>query len=85
MVIGYHLVWTAYGTWLGNDPRGSMSEQVTSRLLADLGPVHYGRKKIQPSRRQVDEFYQEANKLLAYPVLRFTPVKLNRVLIPSSK
>ena len=28
MVIGYHLIWTAYGWWLPNDPRGSTSHRI---------------------------------------------------------
>jgi len=25
MIIAHHLIWTAYGFWLPNDPRGSSS------------------------------------------------------------
>jgi hypothetical protein len=27
MVIGYHVIFTMYGTWLPNDPRGSYSKR----------------------------------------------------------
>ncbi len=48
MVAGHHLVWTAYGWWLPNDPRGSMSEEIRVEPIGELGPAHYGRKKWQP-------------------------------------
>src|SRR5687768_1551485 len=50
IVIAYHLIWTAYGWWLPNDPRGSMSRAIASDLLAELGVLHFGRKRIQPAR-----------------------------------
>jgi REP element-mobilizing transposase RayT len=71
LVIAYHLVWTAYGSWLPNDPRGSGSRTVESELLAGLGEVHVGRKKVQPPRREVREFYERAVELLKHPVLLF--------------
>jgi REP element-mobilizing transposase RayT len=70
-VIAYHLIWTNYGTWLPNDPRGSGSHSVNSPELADLGVVHYGRKKIQPRRSDVRAFYAEAEELLSFPMIRF--------------
>ena len=46
MVIAYHLVWTLYGWWLPNDPRGSMSRTIASDVIAELGALHYTRKRI---------------------------------------
>jgi REP element-mobilizing transposase RayT len=71
MVIAYHLIWTAYGWWLPNDPRGSGSETVHSNVLAELGEVHHGRKKIQPAGRIVRAFYEKAALLLRHPLLKF--------------
>jgi REP element-mobilizing transposase RayT len=71
VVIAYHLIWTAYGTWLPNDPRGSGSTSVHSRLLAELGELHFGRRKIQPAFRQVREFYNQAEPRLRFPVIRY--------------
>jgi REP element-mobilizing transposase RayT len=71
LVIGYHLVWTAYGCWLPNDPRGSGSTVVHSEGLAELGEIHYGRKPVQPPGRVVQEFYQEARTVLKHPLLPF--------------
>lgn len=70
-VIAYHLIWTNYGTWLGNDPRGSGSTKVYTPALAELGDVHVGRKKVQPARSDVRKFYREAESLLQFPVIRF--------------
>lgn len=71
MVIGYHLIWTAYGTWLPNDPRGSGSHVVHTNVLAELGELHLGRKKLQPCGRDIREFYAKATPLLVHDVLTF--------------
>ena len=33
-VAGFHLIWTAYGWWLPNDPRGSSSHEIPSHRSA---------------------------------------------------
>lgn len=71
-VIAYHVVWTAYGTWLPNDPRGSGSNAVSTPSLADLGQLHYGRKPVQPSGQFVRAFYHTAEARLKFSVVRFT-------------
>jgi REP element-mobilizing transposase RayT len=71
MVIGFHLVWTAYGWWLPNDPRGSMSRAVVCEAIRALGPHHSGRKPIQPSSREIREFYSEARGVLKHELLTF--------------
>jgi REP element-mobilizing transposase RayT len=70
-VIAYHLIWTNYGTWLANDPRGSGSHSVYTPELAELGAVHYGRKKVQPRRGEVREFYEHAETVLQFAIIRF--------------
>ena len=72
MVAGFHLVWTAYGWWLPNDPRGSWSDEVRVEPIAALGEAHYGRKPIQPAREEVRRFYEEARAVLKHPLLTFT-------------
>lgn len=69
MVAAYHLIWTVYGYWLPNDLRGSMSREVRCVNLAPLGEIHYGRKKIQPSGREIREFYEAARGLLKHELL----------------
>jgi REP element-mobilizing transposase RayT len=70
-VIAYHLIWTNYGTWLPNDPRGSGSRSVYTPAIAELGESHLGRRAVQPPRRAVREFYDAAEPQLEYPVIRF--------------
>jgi REP element-mobilizing transposase RayT len=72
MVLGYHLVWTAYGWWLPNDPRGSTSRSIASDVIAELGDLHHGRKKVQPASREIRHFYERAEEVLKFPLLRFS-------------
>jgi len=72
MVAGHHLIWTAYGWWLPNDPRGSMSREIRCVAISPLGDLHYGRKRIQPAGRVVREFYDAARGVLKHPLLEFT-------------
>lgn len=78
-VLAYHLVWTAYGTWLPNDPRGSGSNIVASESLRDLGPLHFGRKKKQPASATVREFYREAEPRLDFEILRFNAAQIETI------
>ncbi len=69
IVIAYHLIWTAYGWWLPNDPRGSTSKTVASSGIAALGDVHFGRRKMQPAGHVVREFYDRASQTLKHELL----------------
>jgi REP element-mobilizing transposase RayT len=71
MVIGHHLIWTVYGWWLPNDPRGSSSHEIQVERIAELGELHYGRKPIQPPAEELREFHHRAGEALSYPVLTF--------------
>src|SRR5262245_17790927 len=71
MIVGHHIMWTAYGCWLPNDPRGSSSHEVCVEEIAELGEHHYGRKKIQPPSSEIREFYENACEVLKHPLLRF--------------
>jgi REP element-mobilizing transposase RayT len=73
MVIAHHLLWTLYGWWLPNDPRGSTSRTVRCDVLADLGQLHFGRKRLQPASRDLRAFYQQAAARLQHPLLDFQP------------
>ncbi|HZZ27179.1 MAG TPA: hypothetical protein VFE46_04155 [Pirellulales bacterium] len=79
MVVAHHLIWTAYGTWLPNDPRGSGSHTVAAPLLAELGELHYGRKQVQPAGREIREFYQHAEERLLFDVIRFDSEQIQMV------
>jgi REP element-mobilizing transposase RayT len=71
IVIAHHLIWTAYGWWLPNDPRGSGSRIIRNDILNDLGALHYGRKRVQPAGYEVRRFYQRATAILKHPLLTF--------------
>ncbi|HWE95636.1 MAG TPA: hypothetical protein VG269_16850 [Tepidisphaeraceae bacterium] len=73
MVIAHHLVWTAYGWWLPNDPRGSTSRCIRNDLIAELGELHYGRKRIQPASARIREFYAVAPTFLEFPLKTLSP------------
>jgi len=69
MVAGFHLIWTAYGWWLPNDPRGSSSHEIRIEKIAELGDLHHGRKSIQPPGREIKRFYEHAIDVLKHPLL----------------
>jgi REP element-mobilizing transposase RayT len=80
LVIAYHLIWTVYGSWLPNDPRGSGSKSVASDVIAALGEIHYGRKKVQPAGWVIEQFYQQAREILRFPVLDFERTEIEIVV-----
>ncbi len=71
MIAGFHLIWTAYGWWLPNDPRGSSSHEIRVEKIADLGELHHGRKAIQPPSAELRRFYEQARDVLKHPLLTF--------------
>jgi len=56
MIIAYHVIFTTYGTWLPNDPRGSYSKEIYNQ---DLGEIKYGRQA-PPPKNQILKFYSQA-------------------------
>jgi len=73
IVLAYHIMWTLYGWWLPNDPRGSTSSTIRNDLLTDLGKLHHGRKQLQPTGRDLRSFYDQAATTLKHELLQFTP------------
>lgn len=67
MIIAYHAIFTTYGTWLPNDPRGSYSKAVYQQELAELGSVLYGRQSRQPDRERMRRFRTAAVRRLSRP------------------
>lgn len=78
-VAAYHLVWTAYGWWLPNDPRGSNSREVCADVLKDLGGLHHGRKRHQPAGWVVGQFQERARSLLKHQLLKFTDEEIKLI------
>jgi REP element-mobilizing transposase RayT len=72
MVIAHHLIFTAYGWWLPNDPRGSSSHEIRVEQIAGLGELHPGRKPTQPLPRDLREFYAAAELVLKHKLLTFS-------------
>jgi REP element-mobilizing transposase RayT len=72
MIVGYHLIWTAYGSWLPNDPRGSSSHEIRCAEIVGLGELHHGRKKVQPAAGDIRAFYEAARQLLKHELLKFS-------------
>ncbi len=75
MVLAYHLILTGYGHWLPNDPRGSMSTNVAAGKLTSLGNMHFGRKRTQPPRSVLKDFYRRAEHQLEHSILWFDSAK----------
>lgn len=73
--IAHHIMWTLYGWWLPNDPRGSTSRTIRNDLIADLGELHIGRKRIQPAGKDIRAFYEQGAAVLKYPLLSFAPAE----------
>jgi REP element-mobilizing transposase RayT len=71
IVIAHHIMWTLYGWWLPNDPRGSTSRTIRNDLVAELGNLHVGRKRIQPASRNIREFYAQAASTLQHALVSF--------------
>jgi REP element-mobilizing transposase RayT len=80
MVIGYHVIISAYGFWLPNDPRGSWSDFVGAWEL-----VQFGRATKTDSRRSVaakshDRAARlEAKQSLKYPCVRYSGLQARAV------
>ena len=72
IVIAHHLILTAYGWWLPNDPRGSGSPAVACDVIAELGKLHQGRRRVQPPSSAIREFYTQAGDVLKFPLVEFT-------------
>lgn len=49
--------------------------EVTQDNLGELGPIHYGRKRIQPSRQELSQFFRKAEPLLKFERLWFDHAK----------
>jgi REP element-mobilizing transposase RayT len=73
MVRWYHLIMTAYGFWLPNDPRGSWSDFVGSWELYKFGPA----TKVDTKRSLAHDPHDRAARLAAKAALKYPPVRFN--------
>ena len=65
MIIAYHAIFTTYGTWLPNDPRGPYSKEIYNEELKLLGEIRYGRQDPQPHHSTLRRFWTAARPSLA--------------------
>lgn len=79
MVAAYHLIWTTYGSWLPNDPRGSTSREVRCAEISPLGELHFGRRPVQPAGQVIREFYEAARGALKHQLLTFSPAEVDSI------
>ncbi len=78
MVHGYHVILTAYGFWLPNDPRGSWSDFVGKWELVKFGRSTKGRDFRHLTDLTADEHHQRdvARRSLKYPAVRFSDAQV---------
>src|SRR5207244_2097703 len=80
MVIGYHVIFSAYGFWLPNDPRGSWSDFVGSWELFRYGKATKTAETCSLAYRRHDrEARVAAKKALKYPPVCFTGLQARAV------
>lgn len=74
-ILAHHLILHGYGHWLPNDPRGSGSQEIRQDKFTDLGEIHFGRKRVQPSREELKRFKRKALPRLEFPLIWFDDAK----------
>jgi REP element-mobilizing transposase RayT len=76
VILASHIIFTAYGFWLPNDPRGSWSDFVRSwELLLAGGPA----TKIDHRRSVASRPHDAAARRAAKQALRYPPVRFDGV------
>jgi REP element-mobilizing transposase RayT len=71
-VIAHHIIYSAYGFWLPNDPRGSWSTYVgNKRLYKSSGPA----TKVTTSESLAHRPHDQRRRLAAKESLKFPPVR----------
>ena len=80
MVLGSHLILSAYGFWLPNDPRGSWSEFVGSWELLCFGRATKVDTRRSVARKVHDhEARRAAQQALKHPPVHFTGVQARAI------
>ena len=75
MVYGYHFIFSAYGFWLPNDPRGSWSDTIRVFDLLQFGPA----TKVTTTRNLAHEAHDRERRLVAKNALRYPPVRFTGI------
>ncbi len=80
MILAYHVIVSAYGFWLPNDPRGSWSDFVGSWELYKFGPATNVNDDRNYAKDPHDrELRRAAKQALKYPVVRFDAAQRNAI------
>src|SRR5205823_3506957 len=79
MIVGYHIIiiFSTYGFWLPNDPRGSWSDFVGSWELFRSGRA----TKTEETRSVAHLDHDDAARLAAHQSLKYPPVQLTSLQI----
>jgi REP element-mobilizing transposase RayT len=82
MIVGYHVIFGAYGFWLPNDPRGSWSTFVGSWELFRYGPATKATERGSVAYRQHDQALRlAAKKALRRPAVEFSGLQARAVAL----
>ncbi|MCL2647600.1 MAG: transposase [Phycisphaerales bacterium] len=80
MILGFHLVFCAYGFWLPNDPRGSWSTYVGSRPLRQFGPAtKTSTRRSVASHMHNHALRQQAKTAMQLPPILFTGLQAREI------
>src|SRR5436190_10952887 len=81
MVLGYHIIFSAYGFWLPNDPRGSWSDFVGAwELFLAAGKATKTDERRSVARRTHDrERRLAAKESLSRPAVQFSGVQARAI------
>jgi hypothetical protein len=81
-MIAFHLIISAYGFWLPNDPRGSWSDFVGSWELLKFGPATKANDRRSYAHDPHDMVLRRAAKqALKYPPVRFNDVQRDAIAL----
>lgn len=82
MLIGFHYIFTAYGFWLPNDPRGSWSEVIrVFELLKYGGPTKVNTRQSVAGVQHDWRLRHEAKRALRHPPVSFDGVQSRAIAL----
>jgi REP-associated tyrosine transposase len=80
MVLGFHVIFSTYGFWLPNDPRGSWSDWVRRWDLVRFGKATKAQTRESVAAAHHDHVLRRsAKQSLSYPEVRFTGLQARSV------
>jgi REP element-mobilizing transposase RayT len=80
MIVGHHIVISAYGFWLPNDPRGSWSTYVGSDRLYQFGPANPTTETRSVAHVPHDHHKRrQAKTALKYPPVHFSGLQARAI------